>query len=315
MPRSESQAPAPQEIELKLALPPESPARLMAHPRLADDPPAIQHPANSYLDTPEGSLASARMALRLRRVDGITLQTLKTAGHGGGGLSTRSEWEWEVSDDGLDLDGLAALPPIRELGSEILTRLEVQLRTDFTRRHWALTQGRSLIEVAVDEGEIVSGQSRAPIRELELELKAGDAEDLWALADELAGSVALRPSDSSKAVRGRALGQGRWPLPDAQTAGDWFHRAMLALDAFHDSGQARFLADARDALTRLAAHPDLAETGPQSLAHTLACGLDNSGQPEPAFGRAALALARYFARRTPLDSGDEREAAADSKKT
>lgn len=292
-------APAPQEIELKLALAPGSPTQLIVHPLLAAQAPVKQTLTNSYFDTPDGILATERMALRLRQVDGITLQTLKTAGHGGGGLSQRSEWEWEVAPAQLDLPGLAELAPIRALGHDALANLAVQLRTDFTRRRYEITHRHSVIEVALDEGEILCGQASAPIRELELELKAGAPEALWELADILAETVALRPSDSSKAARGNALGKRHWPLPEVQTPGEWFHRAILALDAFHDSGEANFLHTAHSALSCLARHAELTASE-QLLAQTLCRELDNDGQPTAAFGQAALTLARCLAQRAPL---------------
>ncbi|QTF92266.1 CYTH domain-containing protein, partial [Halomonas sp. BM-2019] len=83
------------EIELKLALGPEGPETLRHHPLLADLAPRVRQLGNTYFDTPAGDLEAARMALRLRRVDGRLLQTVKTRGEGGGGLSRRGDWEWE----------------------------------------------------------------------------------------------------------------------------------------------------------------------------------------------------------------------------
>lgn len=298
-PASQPDAPAPREIELKLALAPGAAERLVRHPLLADSAPDVSALANTYFDTPAGTLAAARMALRLRRVDGITLQTLKTAGHGGGGLSTRNEWEWEVVDSALDLAGLAELAPIQALEGDVLSQLVAQLRTDFTRRRYEVRCRQSVVEVALDEGEIIAGEARAPIRELELELKAGSPDALWELAEALAGTAALRPSDSSKAARGEALGRGDWPLPEAHTAAECFHLVLLALDAFHDSGRATFLHTARSALAELADHEQLAgeTSGP---AQRLPGELGQDGEPTVAFGRAALALARHFARSAPL---------------
>ncbi|MDN6180881.1 MAG: CYTH domain-containing protein [Halomonas subglaciescola] len=299
-PDAHAAEPAPQEIELKLALTPQNAAALLAHPLLAAHAPVKQTLTNAYFDTPDATLAAARIALRLRQVDGITLQTLKTAGHGGGGLSTRNEWEWEVTSvAGLDLAGLAELPPMRELGRDTLARLAVQLHTDFTRHRFEVSHRHSVIEVAIDQGEIVCGEAHARICELELELKAGAPEALWELADTFAETVALRPSDSSKAARGNALGNGHWPLADARTPDAWLHRATLALDAFHDSGQAGFLHAAQRALACLAEHPELPDND-QRLAQALVSGLDDHGHPTTAFGQAALTLSRRLARRAPL---------------
>ena len=84
-------SPNPMEVELKLALAPTGPAALTQHPYLASHAAHKQSLTNTYFDTPQGDLAKARIALRLRQVDGQVLQTVKTAGQGGGGLSQREE--------------------------------------------------------------------------------------------------------------------------------------------------------------------------------------------------------------------------------
>ncbi|AJY52017.1 CYTH domain-containing protein [Halomonas sp. KO116] len=298
----------PMEVELKLALAPAGPAALTQHPHLASYPARKQSLTNTYFDTPHGDLAKARIALRLRQVDGQVLQTVKTAGQGGGGLSQREEWEWQVSGPELDLESIAKLPPFQGELSGVLDALAPQLSTDFTRRSWQLTDGlvtpgstnqRSHIELVLDEGEIISGGYRTPIREVELELKDGDPEALWTLALTLSEQVPLRPSDSSKASRGNALSNQHWPLPEAHSPAEWLHRATLALDAYHDSQQASFLSDAQQALATLADHPAL-DADARVYAQALPGGLDAHGQPSTAYGNAALALAHRLAYQTEL---------------
>lgn len=291
------------EVELKLALAPEGPVALAKHPHLASQPVLQQTLTNTYFDSPQGDLAKARIALRLRQVDDKLLQTVKTAGQGSGGLSQRQEWEWQVPGPQLDLASLAALPPFQGELSGILAILVPQLSTDFTRRSWQLTDDAngqpSHIELVLDEGEIISAGYRTPIREAELELKGGEPAALWALALTLAEQVPLRPSDSSKASRGNALSQQHWPLPEAHSPPEWLHRATLALDAYHDSQQAVFLAAAQNALTQLAEHPALDETA-RRYAQVLPTALDANGQPSSAYGKAALLLAHRFAYQTAL---------------
>ncbi|MDQ7732970.1 CYTH domain-containing protein [Halomonas sp. SpR1] len=293
----------PMEVELKLALAPAGPAALAQHPHLASHPARKQSLTNTYFDTPQGDLAKARIALRLRQVDGQVLQTVKTAGQGGGGLSQREEWEWQVTGPQLDLASIAKLPPFQGELSGVLDALAPQLSTDFTRRSWQLkerTPGQeSHIELVLDEGEIISGGYRTPIREAELELKGGEPEALWALALTLAEQVPLRPSDSSKASRGNALSAQHWPLPEAHSPAEWLHRATLALDAYHDSQQASFLGDAQQALSILANHPELNDTA-RGYAQALSSGIDAHGQPSTAYGKAALALAHRLALQTAL---------------
>lgn len=294
MENSQVSAEAPTEVELKLALAPGGPAQLAAHPLLATATATRLTLTNTYFDTPNGALGAARVALRLRQINGQTLQTVKTAGQGGGGLSSRDEWEWEVNGNQLDRAGLKALPPFQSLCDATLADLEPQLSTDFTRTKWDIHHLGSQIELALDEGEIDCHGYRAPIREMELELKRGSPNALWALATTLAADVALRPSDSSKAARGAALGRQHWPLPEAHTPSEWLHRATLALDAFHDSGQSTFLSLAFEALATLAKHPGL-DDSTRPLAQTLPQALDANGQPRSAYGSAALTLARRLA--------------------
>ncbi|RUR33271.1 CYTH domain-containing protein [Vreelandella andesensis] len=289
---------APTEIELKLAVATAQIDTLLCHAALAE-PPQQQHLANTYFDTSAGDMANARIAVRLRQIDDRVLQTVKTAGHGGGGLSTRHEWEWPVSGLQLDQHGLAALPPFEgSLGTKI-SALRPALRTDFTRRSWQIDWQGSHIELVLDEGEIVSGGAQAAICEVELELKAGESEALWLLALTLAESVPLRPSDTSKAARGNALGAQQWPLPKAKTPAQWLHRATVALDAYHDSGLAEHLTTAQQALTTLAAHSQLDENS-RHQAQAMTKALSDNGQPTAAYGVAALTLAYRFAYQTTL---------------
>lgn len=303
-----------EEVEIKLALSDEAITTLINLPlftRLTFDK---QRLCNTYFDTPEGDLATARIALRLRQINGHVLQTVKTAGQGSGGLSQRKEWEWPVADQQLDLTTLMTLPPFEGALGNVVGSLAPTLSTHFTRRSWQLTDDGQLsdggqltndikpgshIELVVDEGEIISGDYRTPIREVELELKGGEPEALWALALMLAEQVPLRPSDSSKATRGNALSAQQWLLPDAHSPAEWLHRATLALDAYHDSHQAAFLTDAQHSLATLASHPAL-DNVERPLAQALAGALDANGQPSLAYGKAALALAHRFAYQTAL---------------
>ncbi|GHE20885.1 inorganic triphosphatase [Halomonas urumqiensis] len=270
-----------QEIELKLALGSTGPQALRRHPLLAGLSSRMSDLGNTYYDTPDATLEARRMALRLRRVDGRLVQTLKTRGEGGGGLSSRGEWEWDVPGPGLDLAGLSTVPAAAELGEATLARLAPRFATDFHRETWWLNHAGSRIELALDEGEIIAGSRRVAIRELELELKEGEPDALWSLALAFADRVSLRPSDTSKAARAGALLSGNWTLPAGGTPAAWLRRAMVALDALADTGEAHWRDDARSALA--------------TLSQPLADELDAEAFPTLAFGRLALALSRDLA--------------------
>src|SRR5690606_24060904 len=69
------------------------------------------------------------------------------------------------------------------------------------------------ILLMIDSGEIVAGEQRQPLCELELELVHGDPLDLVQLAARLAEDLPLLPDDRSKAERGYRLHSGKPPRP------------------------------------------------------------------------------------------------------
>lgn len=175
------------EIELKLALSPQGPARLLEHPLLQGLESRTVSLGNQYYDTPGNLLQARRVALRVRRQGDQRLQTLKSAAESRGGLSSRGEWEWPIDDAernaaGLDLDGLRALehPALADLDLETLRPV---FTTDFQRRLWRYRIDGSDIEIALDQGTIHAANNSLPICELELELKQGSPAQLCQLAE------------------------------------------------------------------------------------------------------------------------------------
>jgi triphosphatase len=169
---------------------------------------------NVYFDTADRLLRGSRMALRVRRIGGRWVQTLKTES-AVRALSARGEWEVPAPRGRLDLDRFPLTPLATLMQAHPQARLQAAFRTRFRRTVWHADEGG--IEVALDDGEIVAGERRAPILELELELKSGAPEALYRLALELAGkgrdALALRPAVDSKAARGYRLAAGEAQAP------------------------------------------------------------------------------------------------------
>jgi triphosphatase len=260
--------PPHQEVELKLAVDPASLPALRR--RLAALGPGHPREVESvYFDTVDAALARHRAALRLRRIDGQWVQTLKT-GESHDALSRRGELDAPAPDGRADLQRHAAheLPGwLRLLPSEALAPRFV---TRFTRTTWTVQLRGVRIEVALDEGEISVGDRREPLLELELELldraqadpAASGADALFALALQLQGgpgtrrrALALMPLAESKAARGVRLAAGR-PLQPARASakvlGAELHRRIdcaAALRSVVRLGMTAVLANARGALS------------------------------------------------------------------
>jgi triphosphatase len=192
------------EVELKLELSREDVARFAELPELGGRLSRPVRQISVYFDTPKDDLRKAGFSLRVRRVRGRSVQTLKL--DEGAGLFSRAEWEWKVTGPEPDLSLLEATPagPLlrsTRLSKRIGPRFEIRVR----RRSRTVRRGKSEIEVVLDEGEAVCGELAAPIREVELELKSGREAALFDLARELGGKVPLRLGVRSKAERGYAL--------------------------------------------------------------------------------------------------------------
>lgn len=221
--KPQAQTRSAEEIELKLALPASDPsalARQLARaPVLARRKATQLHLHNVYYDTPEQLLRQARVALRLRRVGSEAqpqwLQTLKMGGRSDSALSQRGEWESPVPDAALAWQALQATPWSGfDPDGSVFRALAPCFVTCFERTSWTVRKrGGSVVEVSLDIGQIESGEQRAPICELELELHAGQPAALFDVAQQIARTIAVMPANISKAQQGYALAQGTLALP------------------------------------------------------------------------------------------------------
>lgn len=213
------------ETELKLQLNPRQIDLLKGRALLAEAAQSQAEIDDIYFDTADQLLRRHKMALRLRRIDGRWLQTLKTDGKSGGALSRRGEWETPakvVRATGLgqiDLPRLHQSPlPALLAGQKMKPPLRPLFRTRVQRTLWAIKHSSTAIEVALDVGQIsVDTKEKTgcePICELELELKGGEAAVVLDVALELLGAdgktpLTLIPLARSKAARGYQLAARR----------------------------------------------------------------------------------------------------------
>lgn len=202
----------PREIELKLAVSPEALAILR------DAELVARHARNRgvtrrldavYYDTPDRLLDRNGLALRVRRSGKRHVLTVKRSGSGD--PLTRDEWEVALPDGTLDLARL----PLAEIGEPLAGLSSGQLAPVFAtrirRRLRRLDYAGALIEIAVDEGTIETGENSLPVSEIELELKEGEAAALYELGLALLDIAPLQLETRSKSARGYGLAFSRPP--------------------------------------------------------------------------------------------------------
>jgi inorganic triphosphatase YgiF len=195
----------PVELEVKFKLPTGSITALDSHPALRSAAQETRHEVTTYFDTQSRQLRQMGASLRVRRCGRRRVQTLKL--EASQGPFGRNEWEWPVRRDTPELDRLAGTPVAPMLRS--LPALKPVFVTDVQRTVRTVRQDEATIEVALDLGCIHSGKAEEDIRELELELKEGDAAAMYRLAAALHASVPMTVGGESKADRGWRLRTGR----------------------------------------------------------------------------------------------------------
>lgn len=164
--------------------------------------------SNEYFDTKNFDLRKMDIGLRIRACNGKYEQTIKTAGKVESGLHQRSEYNIDLTSNAL---ALALFPthiwPENYNIDALQAQLQVLFSTHFTRQAWLIKQANSVVELALDKGEISTPLSHqtSKIHELEIELISGEQQALFSLAEQLKTLVNIEPGNLSKAARGYAL--------------------------------------------------------------------------------------------------------------
>jgi triphosphatase len=212
------------EVEIKLRLDPEKVRKFANSERLAGVDPLKKHYRTIYFDDKKHHLFKNGFELRVRQDGHNSIQTLKTAGS-----VDRGEWEREATDGEPSLEGIEAA------GLAKLTRRGIALRRMFSlevdRRTWNLCRDGACIEVALDEGKMEAGGRERPIREAELELKSGEPDYLYELAQKICKEIAATPIFVSKGAHGYRLAESLDEAP-ARGLSLHFERDVSVADAF-----------------------------------------------------------------------------------
>ncbi|XOV81030.1 MAG: inorganic triphosphatase [Aestuariibacter sp.] len=165
---------------------------------------------NSYFDTDDQQLRQHGMGLRVRGENGQFEQTIKSGDGSVGGLHKRTEVNVTIPTSELQLD---AFP--REIWPDDLSPDDVEAQlgelftTQFQRTSYLLTlEDQSKVEMVFDSGEIATQKHHENLSEIELELKEGDPQSLFQIANELLPLLPFRLGYKSKAQRGYELWNG-----------------------------------------------------------------------------------------------------------
>lgn len=231
------------EVELKLLLDPADNDKLSRHPLIAAHAQGAvrRHQLSAhYFDTPDLHLLHHGAGLRVRRMDGVWIQTMKAGGSVQSGLHQRNEWEGPVARPWPQLGKLRKLMNGDGAWQKVLDapdlkdRLQALFAVQVERCTWDLEVDGSKIELVLDHGTIERHGQHVPVNEIELELKDGQPASLFQFAQRLLADLPLRLSNSSKAERGYQLCRQTGTVPVKATAlaldaDDTVARALLAV--------------------------------------------------------------------------------------
>lgn len=182
---------------------------------LLPDAPVQSDLISSYLDTPNMIFRKNGAVVRVRSVDGNEyIHTVKVSSGGNDGLHQRYEWNYKTSEEKFcvstfldqakaDDDPYSVLQGVLEPAAE--EDLVTVLQTRFSRTAYLSGFGDSILEVALDFGEICAGDNRETICEMEIELLEGDVRDLLSLGQIVMAKSNGIAENTSKYGRGIKL--------------------------------------------------------------------------------------------------------------
>ena len=157
--------------------------------------------ATTYYDTPDGQCSQRYWTLRRRFENGLSVCTLKTPA----GIDGRCEYEWSCEDIHDAIPHLCRLSGSNALAQLVERGLVELCGARFTRTARPFCAGCTTTELALDQGVLMGGGRELPFAEMELELKAGDPQELNRIAQTIAHRFGLEQETKSKFARAKRL--------------------------------------------------------------------------------------------------------------
>jgi triphosphatase len=236
-------------------------ARLLG--RDLSGPRRVEKLDSLYFDNSQRKLWRHGISLRIRRDGHRRLQTVKWLKPSE--LFDRGESETEI--DGKIPDWTAirgtALEPLAT--RKLRRSIKPVFRTKVRRTVYPVTTEAANIELAFDHGTIHAGKRSEPIRELELELKAGQGSELFRVARELCRRIPARLLLKSKAERGYELFNGGAAAAAVKAGAIELSAGTTIAEAF------RIIA--RSCLSQIVANEAGMQAGDSEALHQLRIGL------------------------------------------
>ena len=222
------------EFELKFEIPAQSLPKIVAavHAKHAQ----LQLLQACYFDTKDGALAKNGLTLRMRKegnewvqtAKGLTSNALERLEHNVevGSLSTNAMDTIVTGSKASSFKLSSHMPSINvlrhadeKIGKLIIKVLNIKpnkpvpalipiYETDVQRLKITVKQAGSFIEIALDQGMVISGGRSAALCELEIELKEGKPEHAAALARIWCAKYGLWLSTINKSMKGQRLHDG-----------------------------------------------------------------------------------------------------------
>ena len=220
------------EFELKFEIPPTSLLRVAAALKVGKI--SRQRLQARYFDTVDGTLAAHGLVVRMRKEGRRWVQTAKGPS---GTLLERLEHNASLGqqpkgvDPAVDLARHAGTP----VGKAIANALNLKAgeacpdiaplyETDVRRITRLVEHDGSVLEIALDQGRILSGNQSLPICELEVELKTGRPGHAVALARQWCAEYGLSLSSITKSMKGQRLRNAEFWGPAVTATAPTFRR-------------------------------------------------------------------------------------------
>ena len=175
-----------------------------------------------YFDTEEGLLASQGITVRVRKEGARWMQTAKgTLDHS---ASLLERLEHNVDIPAPVAGGIPSVNLARHFGTPVGNSIQLALKlkaddmlpalilmyeTDFQRLKRRVRLAGSVIEIALDQGQVISGSNSLALCELEVELKQGKPEHAVQLARIWCAKYGLWMSTIAKSMKGQRLRNGK----------------------------------------------------------------------------------------------------------